>query len=124
MLITLHYVRLSSLIGAESSLISEACTFVSSTGDSMLYRFMKSLDYDSTFWKPLSARERVSHRSKKALFQVTQWVDMGRGISSVPRPEVIAAAVPICGGGDPDLAKNIVDIPVWAFHGAKDMNVP
>jgi pimeloyl-ACP methyl ester carboxylesterase len=40
------------------------------------------------------------------------------------RPNMFAAAVPICGGGDPDLAQNIVDVPVWAFHGAKDRNVP
>jgi predicted peptidase len=40
------------------------------------------------------------------------------------RPGMFAAAVPICGGGDPALAKNLVNVPVWAFHGAKDMNVP
>ncbi len=40
------------------------------------------------------------------------------------RPEMFAAAIPICGGGDPKLAQNIVDIPVWAFHGEKDRNVP
>ena len=40
------------------------------------------------------------------------------------RPDLFAAAVPICGGGRPDLAENIVDIPVWAFHGAKDFSVP
>ncbi|MDN5211253.1 peptidase [Fulvivirgaceae bacterium BMA12] len=40
------------------------------------------------------------------------------------RPEMFAAAIPICGGGDPKLAQNIVDTPVWAFHGEKDRNVP
>ena len=40
------------------------------------------------------------------------------------RPKMFAAAIPICGGGDPSLAQNIVDVPVWAFHGAKDRNVP
>ena len=40
------------------------------------------------------------------------------------RPQMFAAAVPICGGGDPTLARNMADMPVWAFHGAKDMNVP
>ena len=40
------------------------------------------------------------------------------------RPEMFAAAVPICGGGNPDLAQNIADVPVWAFHGAKDRSVP
>jgi len=31
-----------------------------------------------------------------------------------------AAAVPICGGGDEQKAKDIGNIPIWAFHGAKD----
>lgn len=39
-------------------------------------------------------------------------------------PTLFAAAVPISGAGDASLAKNIINIPVWAFHGAKDMNVP
>lgn len=40
------------------------------------------------------------------------------------RPEMFAAAIPISGEGDPRLANKIVDVPVWAFHGAKDLNVP
>ena len=28
--------------------------------------------------------------------------------------------VPICGGGQPYLVDSIKDVPVWAFHGAKD----
>ncbi|WP_158857318.1 carboxylesterase family protein [Lunatibacter salilacus] len=40
------------------------------------------------------------------------------------RPGMFAAAVPICGGGNPSLADRIVDVPVWAFHGAKDRIVP
>jgi predicted peptidase len=39
-------------------------------------------------------------------------------------PEMFAAAIPICGGGDPSLARDIVDVPVWAFHGTEDQNVP
>jgi len=35
-----------------------------------------------------------------------------------------AAAIPICGGGNPDLAQYIVDVPIWAFHGQKDETVP
>jgi pimeloyl-ACP methyl ester carboxylesterase len=40
------------------------------------------------------------------------------------RPAVFAAAVPLSGAGDPALAKNMVDVPVWAFHGETDRNVP
>jgi predicted peptidase len=39
------------------------------------------------------------------------------------KPELFAAAVPICGGGDEATAKQIAKIPVWAFHGAKDTAV-
>jgi predicted peptidase len=35
-------------------------------------------------------------------------------------PEKFAAAVPICGGGDPKQAEKIATIPIWVFHGAKD----
>ena len=36
------------------------------------------------------------------------------------RPGFFAAAVPICGGGDKSLGKNLIKIPIWAWHGDKD----
>lgn len=36
------------------------------------------------------------------------------------RPELFAAAVPVCGGADETTAEKIKHIPTWAFHGAKD----
>lgn len=39
-------------------------------------------------------------------------------------PERFAAIAPICGGGDWYLADRLKDVPVWAFHGAKDTVVP
>lgn len=39
-------------------------------------------------------------------------------------PETFAAIAPICGGGDVKKAAALKDIPVWAFHGAKDPVVP
>lgn len=39
-------------------------------------------------------------------------------------PEKFAALVPVCGGGDPDLAYRLRTIPIWAFHGADDPVVP
>jgi hypothetical protein len=39
-------------------------------------------------------------------------------------PEMFAAAIPVCGGGDPKLAPKIADVAVWAFHGEDDRNVP
>jgi dienelactone hydrolase len=40
------------------------------------------------------------------------------------RPELWAAAVPICGGGDSLLAWKIREVPIWAFHGGSDSVVP
>lgn len=40
------------------------------------------------------------------------------------RPDMFAAAIPICGEGNPNLAANIIDVGVWAFHGEHDRNVP
>lgn len=37
---------------------------------------------------------------------------------------MFVAAIPVCGGGDPDLAEKIIDVKVWAFHGRKDKTVP
>ena len=36
------------------------------------------------------------------------------------RPDLFAAGIPICGGGDPSMAARFKDIPVWAFHGDAD----
>jgi predicted peptidase len=40
------------------------------------------------------------------------------------RPGLFAAAIPICGGGDPALADSISHLPLWVFHGADDPIVP
>ena len=39
-------------------------------------------------------------------------------------PDLFAAAVPICGGGDPSQADRIMHIPIWTFHGDQDSAVP
>lgn len=39
-------------------------------------------------------------------------------------PERFAAVVPIAGGGDPKFAEQLVDVPLWAVHGADDEVVP
>lgn len=36
------------------------------------------------------------------------------------RPDLFAAAVPICGGGDPRDAAYAQGTPIWAFHGSDD----
>lgn len=39
-------------------------------------------------------------------------------------PEKWAAAVPVCGGGDLEMAGRFAHVPVWTFHGARDGVVP
>ena len=36
------------------------------------------------------------------------------------RPELFAAAVPVCGGGDTSRVSSILHIPIWIFNGAED----
>jgi len=39
-------------------------------------------------------------------------------------PNRFAAVVPICGGGNRTMSLMLKDVPIWAFHGAKDSTVP
>ncbi|MFZ1289584.1 MAG: discoidin domain-containing protein [Melioribacteraceae bacterium] len=39
-------------------------------------------------------------------------------------PEKFAAITPICGGGNPEKARDLRLLPIWVFHGAKDDIVP
>ncbi len=36
------------------------------------------------------------------------------------RPDLFAAGLPLCGGGDPDHAEKIKNIPLWVLHGGLD----
>jgi len=40
------------------------------------------------------------------------------------QPERFAAILPICGGGDDDVAARIASLPIWCFHGDADTAVP
>ena len=39
------------------------------------------------------------------------------------RPDWVASAMPICGGGLGGFAKNLVDVPIRTFHGLRDKTV-
>lgn len=39
-------------------------------------------------------------------------------------PELFAAAVPVCGGGETSAAPQLKALPIWAFHGDADRTVP
>jgi predicted peptidase len=38
--------------------------------------------------------------------------------------DLFAAGVPICGGGDPAMADELVEVPIYTFHGSADPTVP
>lgn len=40
------------------------------------------------------------------------------------RPDLFAAALPICGGGDSAQAPRLAKLPIWTFHGSADGAVP
>lgn len=42
----------------------------------------------------------------------------------IKRPDLFAAAVPLCGAGTPSQATAVRDMPIWVFHGGKDAAVP
>ena len=39
-------------------------------------------------------------------------------------PDLFAAAMPICGGGDVQQAGKLTKLPIWVFHGDADKAVP
>lgn len=39
-------------------------------------------------------------------------------------PDLFTAGIPMCGAASPAHAANVLDIPIWAVHGAKDPTVP
>ncbi|TDL83034.1 prolyl oligopeptidase family serine peptidase [Peribacillus frigoritolerans] len=39
-------------------------------------------------------------------------------------PDLFAALAPICGGGCPEKAERLKDIPTWIFHGERDDVIP
>lgn len=39
------------------------------------------------------------------------------------RPDWVASAMPVCGGGIGGFAKNLVDVPIRSFHGLRDKTV-
>ena len=62
------------------------------------------------------------YRVDKTRIYVTGLSMGGRGTWALAahRPDLFAAAVPICGGGDPATANLLTDSPIWVFHGALD----
>jgi predicted peptidase len=83
-------------------------------------------------WKPEPLIQLVDHVSRNMNIDETRVYVTGLSMGGygtwrlVARyPERFAAAVPICGGGEPKaMANTLRRVPIWAFHGARDDVVP
>lgn len=100
----------------------------------------------SVDWSPASGKgtfsDEPSPAMQGALGIVNQWIEGGRvdrsrvyitGLSmggygtwyaSAMKDNPFAAAMPICGGGDPTWAARYASMPIWTFHGTNDQAVP
>ena len=63
-----------------------------------------------------------NYRVDKSRIYVTGLSMGGRGTWAIAahRPDIFAAAAPICGGGNPKTASKLTTIPFWVFQGALD----
>ena len=88
-----------------------------------------TFDYSKPLTKSLSEVFEIIEYYRKAPFIDSNRVYImglsmgGMGtLEAISRfPDLFAAAIPICGGGDKRYYSNFAQkVPVWAFHGAKD----
>ena len=83
-------------------------------------------------WKPKPLIQLVDHAAGKLNIDPDRIYVTGLSMGGfgtwrlvATYPDRFAAAIPICGGGDPaELAKPLSKVPIWAFHGGKDTTVP
>jgi predicted peptidase len=82
------------------------------------------------FWNPRQMAKLVDHvantySADPQRLYVTGLSMGGFGTWSLlaEYPGKFAAAIPICGGGDPATAEKMKGTPIWVFHGAKDTAV-
>ena len=81
------------------------------------------------FWETRRLREllgRLQTRFRPRRVVVTGYSMGGGGTWEFIQayPELVAAAAPVCGCGNPAQADKLTDIPVWAFHGELDDLIP
>lgn len=112
--------REANLEKYQAFLFVPQCTFGTSWGgvhplpgvDQIVFEAMASLENEL----PIDTRRRYVMGISLGGYGTWHFIES--------RPDVFAAAIPICGVGDPDRAANCVNTPVWAFHGAHDERVP
>jgi predicted peptidase len=74
----------------------------------------QSLDLVAALQKEFSVDEKRLYVTGLSMGGFGAWDAIQR------RPDLFAAAVSVCGGGDAALAEKIKAVPMWAFHGAED----
>jgi predicted peptidase len=82
--------------------------------------------WDTAALKALLDEVMAHHRVDKGRVYVTGLSMGGFGTFALAAayPDLFAAMVPICGGGEPIMARKMKNLPAWVFHGAKDEVVP
>lgn len=80
-------------------------------------------------WEPQRLRELLEHLQKRfepERIVVTGYSMGGGGAWDLVQtyPELIDAAAPVCGCGNPSQVEKLRNIPVWAFHGKLDEVIP
>lgn len=86
---------------------------------------------ENRLWDDATLRQLIdevtdTHRVDRRRIYLTGMSRGGFGAwrMAIQYPDLFAAVVPICGGGTPTYASRLKDVPVWAFHGARDRVVP
>jgi predicted peptidase len=85
-----------------------------------------------TAWRPELLIQLVDHVMAQVRIDPTRVYVTGLSMGGygtwrlvAAHPERFAAAVPICGGGEPQsMAASLRRVPIWAFHGERDNVVP
>jgi predicted peptidase len=88
------------------------------------------LPQDQDRWDPVEMKALLDAvlpdlRVDRDRMYLTGWSLGGNGVwrMATRYPNLFAAIAPVAGWGDADDAKTLKNLPVWAFHGARDTNV-
>jgi predicted peptidase len=85
----------------------------------------------ASYWQPRplfalldDAQERFRVDLERVCVTGVSMGGYGTWQMAIEAPERFAAIAPICGGGEPQRAQRLRDLPIWAFHGEEDDIVP
>ena len=82
-------------------------------------------------WSPRQVRDALNevmtrHRIDEERIYLTGTSMGGEGTwsTAIAYPDRFAALAPVCAFGSPEEVRGVAHVPVWAFHGGKDIIVP